>query len=170
MLEMHPEYEDYYFNIEKIIIARVGMEIGGKMHTARSRNDLGSTMLRMNVRDTLMKIIPMVYELEKVVLMVLIAAAFTYMCVEMNTLVYRIGVNPNTMDLVVAVVVIVCVLEITRRTCVISCRSLHCFQLGTDALFLIYPGTSTDLIGLGLCAAAAVLIILRNKIVLKKKA
>lgn len=36
MLEMHPEYEDYYFNIEKIIIARVGMEIGGKMHTARS--------------------------------------------------------------------------------------------------------------------------------------
>lgn len=53
-----------------------------------------------------------------VVLMVLIAAAFTYMCVEMNTLVYRIGVNPNTMDLVVAVVVIVCVLEITRRTCV----------------------------------------------------
>lgn len=53
-----------------------------------------------------------------VVLMVLIAAAFTYMCVEMNTLIYRIGVNPNTMDLVVAVVVIVCVLEITRRTCV----------------------------------------------------
>lgn len=89
MLEMHPEYEDYYFNIEKIIIARVGMEIRGKMHTARSRNDLGSTMLRMNVRDTLMKIIPMVYELEKVLLMVLIAAAFTYMCVEMNTLVYR---------------------------------------------------------------------------------
>ena len=118
MLEMHPEYEDYYFNIEKIIIARVGMEIGGKMHTARSRNDLGSTMLRMNVRDTLMKIIPVVYELEKVLLMVLIAEAFTYMCVEMNTLVYRIGVNPNTMDLVVAVVVIVCVLEITRRTCV----------------------------------------------------
>lgn len=38
------------------------------MHTARSRNDLGSTMLRMNVRDTLMKIIPMVYELEKVLL------------------------------------------------------------------------------------------------------
>ncbi len=68
VLEMHPEYEDYYFNIEKIIIARVGMEIGGKMHTARSRNDLGSTMLRMNVRDTLMKIIPMVYELEKVLL------------------------------------------------------------------------------------------------------
>ena len=68
MLEMHPEYEDYYFNIEKIIIARVGMEIGGKMHTARSRNDLGSTMLRMNVRDTLMKIIPMVYELEKVLM------------------------------------------------------------------------------------------------------
>ena len=63
-LEMHAEYEDYYYNIEKIIISRVGMDIGGKMHTARSRNDLGSTMLRMNVRDSLIKIIPMVYELE----------------------------------------------------------------------------------------------------------
>lgn len=67
-LEMHAEYEDYYYNIEKIIISRVGMDIGGKMHTARSRNDLGSTMLRMNVRDSLIKIIPMVYELEKVLL------------------------------------------------------------------------------------------------------
>lgn len=67
-LEMHAEYEDYYFNIEKILISRVGMDIGGKMHTARSRNDLGSTMLRMNVRDSLVKLIPMVYELENVLL------------------------------------------------------------------------------------------------------
>ena len=67
-LEMHTDYEDYYFNIEKILISRVGMDIGGKMHTARSRNDLGSTMLRMNVRDSLVKLIPMVYELEKVLL------------------------------------------------------------------------------------------------------
>lgn len=98
-----------------------------------------------------------------VVLMILIAAAFAYMCLEMNTLVYRIGVNPNTMDLVVAVVVIVCVLEITRRTCgnilpiiallflayakfghllpgtfghrAYSWGKVLSFQLGTDALF-----------------------------------
>lgn len=67
-LEMHAEYEDYYFNIEKIIISRVGMDVGGKMHTARSRNDLGSTMLRMNVRDSIIKVIPMVYELENILL------------------------------------------------------------------------------------------------------
>lgn len=67
-LEIHTDYEDYYFNIEKIIISRVGMDIGGKLHTARSRNDLGSTMLRMNVRDSLVKIIPMVFELENVLL------------------------------------------------------------------------------------------------------
>lgn len=45
------------------------------------------------------------------------AFAFIYMAVEMNTLVYRIGIDPTAMDLVVAVIIIVVVLEITRRTC-----------------------------------------------------
>ena len=36
------------------------------------------------------------------------------------------------------------------------------------ALFLMYPGTTTDVIGLALCAAAALLIVFRNKIALKK--
>ncbi len=98
-----------------------------------------------------------------VVLMVLISIAFAYMCVEMNTLIYRIGVNPTALDLIVAIIVIVCVLEITRRTCGIilpiialaflayakfghllpssfghraySWEKVLSFQLGTDALF-----------------------------------
>jgi len=98
-----------------------------------------------------------------IVLMVLIALAFAYMCIEMNTLVYRIGVNPTTADLIVAIIVIVCVLEITRRTCgnilplialiflayakfghllpgslghrLYSWEKVLSFQLGTDALF-----------------------------------
>ena len=58
-LSIAPECEDYYFNIERYIIQKVGKEIGGKMHTARSRNDLGSTLIRMNVRDRLYDLIGM---------------------------------------------------------------------------------------------------------------
>ena len=38
------------------------------MHTARSRNDLGSTLARMNARDSLVKIIDMVLQLQSVLL------------------------------------------------------------------------------------------------------
>lgn len=40
VLELNPSYEDYYFNIEQYIISQTGPETGGKLHTARSRNDL----------------------------------------------------------------------------------------------------------------------------------
>lgn len=47
-----PLLEDYYFNFEKYIIDKCGIESGGALHTARSRNDLNSTIIRMNVRDS----------------------------------------------------------------------------------------------------------------------
>lgn len=64
-LELDPECEDYYFNIERYIIQKLGKEIGGKMHTARSRNDLGSTLIRMNARDQLVKLIDMTITLRE---------------------------------------------------------------------------------------------------------
>lgn len=45
--------EDYYFNFEQYVISQCGMETGGALHTARSRNDLNSTLIRMNVREEL---------------------------------------------------------------------------------------------------------------------
>lgn len=56
-LTLHPEFEDYYFNVEQYMIGRIGKEFGGRLHTARSRNDLGSTLIRMNTRDQLLKMI-----------------------------------------------------------------------------------------------------------------
>jgi argininosuccinate lyase len=55
-IELNPNFEDYYFNTERYIISQIGIETGGKMHTARSRNDLHSTILRMNVRDSILNI------------------------------------------------------------------------------------------------------------------
>jgi argininosuccinate lyase len=55
-LEMSTDYEDLYFNIEQYIIKKTGSDIGGKMHVARSRNDLNATVARMNARTALFRI------------------------------------------------------------------------------------------------------------------
>jgi len=47
---LYPEKEDLYYNMESELIGRTGADIGGQMHTARSRNDLYATMQRMLAR------------------------------------------------------------------------------------------------------------------------
>jgi len=49
-------FEDLFFYIEKQLAAVCGEEIAGKMHTARSRNDIDLTMYRMVLRGRLMQI------------------------------------------------------------------------------------------------------------------
>ena len=51
--EITPELEEMYFNLENYLIGKVGMEIGGQQHTARSRNDLHATVDRMVTRNAL---------------------------------------------------------------------------------------------------------------------
>jgi len=43
--------EDIHELIEALVIKKAGLESGGKMHTARSRNDQVATDLRMKIRD-----------------------------------------------------------------------------------------------------------------------
>lgn len=43
--------------------------------------------------------------------------AFGYLMAEMSELVYRIGVSPTDLDLLIAVIMVLVVLEFTRRTC-----------------------------------------------------
>ncbi len=68
VIELNPNYEDYYFNTERYLISQVGIEVGGKLHTARSRNDLHSTILRMNVRDAYLAQLPRFLELRNILL------------------------------------------------------------------------------------------------------
>ena len=42
--------EDYFFHIEAALLARLG-DLGGALHTARSRNDMDHTMFRMALLD-----------------------------------------------------------------------------------------------------------------------
>jgi argininosuccinate lyase len=50
-LVLDPQYEDVHLNIEQMVIAKLGLGIGGRMHTARSRNDQVSTDTRMYLRQ-----------------------------------------------------------------------------------------------------------------------
>lgn len=48
--EFDPNLEEIYFNMEKYLVDHVGLDAGGMQHTARSRNDLGATAVRMKTR------------------------------------------------------------------------------------------------------------------------
>lgn len=54
-IEIDPSLEDAYFNIEARIMHHAGREKGGKLHIARSRNDLGATVDRMRARETVLR-------------------------------------------------------------------------------------------------------------------
>jgi argininosuccinate lyase len=48
--------EDLFFHIEECLVKECGVEIAGKMHTARSRNDIDVTMYRMVLRREILKL------------------------------------------------------------------------------------------------------------------
>lgn len=55
-LELKPELEDIHMAIEKFVVGAVGEEIGGKLHTAKSRNDQVATAIRMTLRKDLLEL------------------------------------------------------------------------------------------------------------------
>lgn len=53
---LDPAREEAYFNYEAHLIQLVGADLGGRLHTARSRNDMGATIDRIRIRDFAMRI------------------------------------------------------------------------------------------------------------------
>jgi argininosuccinate lyase len=66
-LQFDPRDEDIHMVIEKYIIKEIG-EVGGKLHTARSRNDQVACDLRMWVRDAVNDTISSIIELANTLL------------------------------------------------------------------------------------------------------
>ena len=52
--QLDPALEDLYANLERAVAALAGEDAAGRMHLARSRNDLWATVARMNARATLL--------------------------------------------------------------------------------------------------------------------
>ena len=50
-------YEDLFFYIERLVIAGCGEEAAGRLHTARSRNDIDMTMYRMSQRQLILAVV-----------------------------------------------------------------------------------------------------------------
>ncbi|MBI4842970.1 MAG: argininosuccinate lyase [Nitrospirae bacterium] len=60
-----PEYEDVHMNIESALIKKAG-PAGGKLHTARSRNDQVALDLRLFLRDEIKSVIKLIKWLQRV--------------------------------------------------------------------------------------------------------
>ncbi len=66
-LEFSMELEDIHMNIESRLIRKIG-PVGGKLHTARSRNDQVALDLRMYLRDEIVEIRRLLREMQKTII------------------------------------------------------------------------------------------------------
>lgn len=60
--------EDLYFNVEQAMVKKIGVSVGGKLHTGRSRNDIYSALSRMEIRKTSWDIVEKIIELQELLL------------------------------------------------------------------------------------------------------
>ena len=67
-IELDYTLEDLYSHVEKHLILELGADIAGRLHTARSRNDLGVTVWRMVLRNRLLTVRESLLRLRTVVL------------------------------------------------------------------------------------------------------
>lgn len=56
-LQYDPQFEDLFFMIEHKISKKVGPDLAGKMHIAKSRNDMGVAMYRLALREHILTVI-----------------------------------------------------------------------------------------------------------------
>ncbi len=56
-------YEDLFFYVESLLVHACGEDVAGRLHTARSRNDIDMTMYRMRQREFILALLEAVQEL-----------------------------------------------------------------------------------------------------------
>jgi len=56
-LPLDPSLEDVHMNVELFVTKKLGEEVGGKLHLAKSRNDQVATAIRMVLREQLLGIV-----------------------------------------------------------------------------------------------------------------
>jgi argininosuccinate lyase len=57
--------EDLFFYVERLIAAACGEDVAGRLHTARSRNDIDMTMYRMRQRESILGLLAATFELRE---------------------------------------------------------------------------------------------------------
>ncbi|WJV20064.1 argininosuccinate lyase [Rossellomorea marisflavi] len=66
-LEFSTQYEDIHLNLEKLLIDTVG-EVGGKLHTGRSRNDQIATDMHLFLKKRVEEVIGLIEEFQEAIL------------------------------------------------------------------------------------------------------
>lgn len=61
-------YEDLFFYTDRLILQSAGPDVGARLHTARSRNDIDMTMYRMRQREFILEVLDGTQELRKTLL------------------------------------------------------------------------------------------------------
>ena len=61
-------YEDLFFFVERLLVQACGDETAGRLHTARSRNDIDMTMYRMRQREFILAVVESVQVLRSALL------------------------------------------------------------------------------------------------------
>lgn len=67
-VDLDPAKEDPYFNYEAKLMSITGREIGGRLHMARSRNDIAATIDRIRTRGVVLELIEAIGRVRKVAL------------------------------------------------------------------------------------------------------
>jgi argininosuccinate lyase len=67
-VDLDPAKEDPYFNYEAKLMSIVGRDVGGRLHMARSRNDLSATIDRMRTRSVVLDVVEVLGRVRKVAL------------------------------------------------------------------------------------------------------
>lgn len=62
-LNIDPSIEDLHYNVEQNLISNIGIKIAGKMHTARSRNDLAASTSKMAMRKAVLNILDLIMDI-----------------------------------------------------------------------------------------------------------
>jgi len=64
-MKLKPSLEDVHMAVEEEVVKKVGPEIGGNLHIAKSRNDQVATAIRMELRENLVGITTSVFGLQE---------------------------------------------------------------------------------------------------------
>ena len=68
VLDIDFKLEGLYSYTERYIVSKLGPEVGGRLHTGRSRNDMHTTAWRMAMREEMLKILALLLKLRGTVL------------------------------------------------------------------------------------------------------
>ncbi len=144
-IEIDYTLEDLYSHIERHIVIALGADVAGRLHTARSRNDLGVTTWRMAIRQRLLDVRESLLRLRAVTL----DLAEAHAEVVMPGYTHSQHAQPITLGYYMAA--FADVLERDARRIAAAYTTNNCNPLGAAALtttgFPINRQTTTDLLG-----------------------